>query len=76
MANNKWAEIRKYIKVNAEKIDNSKGVIGKNSDGSNIWDEWDYYETTARISKMFNLNPEKDIDKLFKAMDKYTFAAY
>lgn len=72
----KWDEIRKYIRKNADKINNSQGVIGKNSDGSNIWDEWDYYETTARITKLFNLDPEKDIDKLFAEMDKYTFAAY
>lgn len=72
----KWAKIRKYIRDNADKIDNSQGVIGKNPDGSNIWDEWDYYETTARITKMFGLDPEKDADKLFAAMDKYTFAAY
>lgn len=76
MKNNKWAEIRKYIRENADKIDSSQGVIGKNPDGSNIWDEWDYYETTARITKMFGLDPEKDLDRLFKEMDKYTLAAY
>lgn len=72
----KWAEIGKYIRANADKINNLQGVIGKNEDGSNIWDKWDYYETTARISKMFKLDPEKDADKLFALMDKYTFAAY
>lgn len=76
MKQNKWAEIEKYIRENAIKIDSSQGVIGKNPDGSNIWDEWDYYETTSRISKTFNLNVPKDLDRLFKVMDKYTWAAY
>lgn len=71
-----WVEIAKYIRDNAIKIDSSQGVIGKNPDGTNIWDEWDYYETTARISKMFNLDMPEDLDILFKVMNKYTWAAY
>lgn len=73
---NKWAEIEKYIRENAIKIDSSLGVIGKNPDGSNIWDEWDYYETTARISRTFGLNDNRHLNKLFALMDKYTEAAY